>query len=85
MLRSILASDDAYVVAEAFVQAGSTLEFATSRERGDPLESVLMADAQVLLGFSLPEFPKEDARPYHAFRVSMAGYRFLIASQPVAE
>lgn len=73
MLRPILATDDPYGGAEAFVQAGWSLEFATPRDGADRPTSVSLAESQVMLGTSLPEFLADDA------------YRSLIASQPVAE
>lgn len=64
MLTPILATDDPYGAAEVFVRAGWTLEFATPKDSGDPLTSVVLHGSSVLLGTSLPEFLPVEARPH---------------------
>lgn len=56
MLTPILATDDPYRAAEAFVAAGWSLIFQTPADSGDPLSCVALADAQVMLGTSDPAF-----------------------------
>jgi hypothetical protein len=56
VLTPILAADDPYETAAVFVTAGWSLVFQTPPDSGDPLACVALADAQVMLGTSLPEF-----------------------------
>lgn len=56
MLTPILATDDPYVAATAFTDAGWSLIFQTPADSGDPLTCVGLAGAQVMLGTSLPQF-----------------------------
>lgn len=64
MLTPILATEDPYDAAQVFVEAGWTLEFATPRDSGDPLTSVVLHGSSVLLGTSLPAFLPVEARPH---------------------
>lgn len=64
MLTPILATDDPYRAAEVFVEAGWTLVFQTPPDSGDPLACVALADAQVMLGTSLPQFLPAESRPH---------------------
>jgi hypothetical protein len=64
MLTPILATDDPYVAATTFTDAGWSLIFQTPPESGDPLVCVGLADAQVMLGTSLPEFLADESREH---------------------
>lgn len=64
MLTPILATDDPYQAAEVFVEAGWSLAFQTPPDSGDPLACVALADAQVMLGTSLPQFLPAERRPH---------------------
>jgi hypothetical protein len=64
MLTPILATDDPYEAAAAFINAGWSLVFQTPRDSGDPLACVALADSQLMLGTSLPEFLPVDSRAH---------------------
>ena len=64
MLTPILATDDPYLAAAAFTDAGWSLVFMTPPDSGDPLACVSLADAQVMLGTSLPQFLADEAREH---------------------
>lgn len=64
MLTPILATDDPYEAASAFVRAGWSLIFETPRDSGDPLACVGLAGARVMLGTSLPEFLAPESRTH---------------------
>jgi hypothetical protein len=77
VLTPILATDDPYRAAEAFIQAGWSLVFQTPRDSGDPLACVALVGAQVMLGTSLPEFLPAESRPHRGagveFHLSVPG------------
>jgi len=64
MLTPILATDDPYQAADAFEAAGWSRIFSTPPDSGDPMACVALADAQVMLGTSLPQFLPEASRPH---------------------
>lgn len=64
MLTPILATDDPYQAAEAFVKAGWSLVFQTPPDSGDPLTCVALADARLMLGTSLPQFLPPESRAH---------------------
>jgi hypothetical protein len=64
MLIPMLATDDPYVAATAFTDAGWSLIFRTPADSGDPLTCVGLAGAQVMLGTSLPQFLAEESREH---------------------
>lgn len=64
MLTPILATEDPYEAATAFIEAGWSLIFKTPPESGDPLACVGLADAQVMLGTSAPEFLAAQSREH---------------------
>jgi hypothetical protein len=64
VLTPILATDNPYQAAAAFVQAGWSLSFQTPPDSGDPLACVTLAGARLLLGTSLPQFLPAESRPH---------------------
>lgn len=64
MLTPILATDDPYEAATAFVKAGWSLIFQTPPDSGDPLACVALAGAQLMLGTALPQFLPPESRPH---------------------
>lgn len=64
MLSPILATDDPYVAAAAFIDAGWSLVFSTPPDSGDPLACVGLAGAQVMLGTALPQFLDGESRAH---------------------
>jgi len=64
MLIPILATDDPYAAAAVFTDSGWSLVFSTPPDSGDPLACVGLADAQVMLGTSLPQFLADDSREH---------------------
>lgn len=64
MLTPILATDDPYVAAAAFTDAGWSLVFKTPPDSGDPLACVGLAGAEVMLGTSLPQFLADESREH---------------------
>lgn len=64
MLTPMLATDDPYLAAAAFVRAGWSLTFQTPRDSGDQLACVELAGAQVMLGTAAQEFLAPASRPH---------------------
>jgi hypothetical protein len=64
MLTPMLATDDPYQAAAAFVQAGWSLVFETPRDSGDQLACVELGGAQVMLGIAAEEFLAPASRPH---------------------
>ncbi len=60
----MLATDDPYQAAAAFVRAGWSLTFETPRDSGDQLACVELAGAQVMLGTAAQEFLATASRPH---------------------
>jgi hypothetical protein len=77
VLTPILATDDPYEAAAVFVKAGWSLVFQTPPDSGDPLACVALADAQVMLGTSVPEFLPAESRGHKGagveFHVTVPG------------
>jgi hypothetical protein len=64
VLTPILATDDPYAAAAAFVKAGWSLVFQTPPDSGDPLACVALAGARLMLGASLPQFLPAESRAH---------------------
>lgn len=60
----MLATDDPYQAAAAFVRAGWTPVFETPRDSGDPLACVALGGAQVMLGTAEEKFLPSQSRPH---------------------
>ena len=77
MLTPILATDDPYVAAASFVEAGWSLVFQTPPDSGDPLTGVGRAAAHVRLGTSAPKFLASQSRAHKG-----AGVEFHVTVPP---
>ncbi len=75
----MLATDDPYQAAAAFVQAGWSLVVETPRDSGDQLACVELGGAQVMLGIAAEEFLAPASRPHKG-----AGVTFHV-TVPVGE
>ena len=75
MLTPILATDDPYQAAAAFVKAGWSLVFQTPPDSGDPLACIALADAQLMLGTSMPEFLAAESRAHKRRRGGVSHHR----------
>jgi hypothetical protein len=64
VLTPILATDDPYESAAAFVKAGWSLVFQTPPDSGDPLACVALAGARLMLGTSLSQFLPAESRAH---------------------
>jgi hypothetical protein len=80
MLTPILATDDPYQAAAAFVEAGWSLIFKTPRDSGDPLACVGLAGAQLMLGTSLPQFLSAEGRAHKGAGVE---FHLTVPSQDI--
>ncbi|HEY1484592.1 MAG TPA: hypothetical protein VGF84_00735 [Micromonosporaceae bacterium] len=63
-LSAILATDDPYAAARAFVAAGWTLEFETPPDSDDRLAAVSLDGAQLMLGIAEEKFLAAASRDY---------------------
>jgi hypothetical protein len=64
VLTPILATDDPYEAAAAFVRGGWSVVFETPADSGDPLACVELAGAQLMLGTSEPKFLPPENRSH---------------------
>jgi len=72
MLSVILACDDPYETADLYTERlGWRLVFATPRDSGDPLASVALGDAEVMLGTADEQFLPAAARAHRSAGVSI--------------